>query len=63
MNRRKIMYIGILFIVTVIVSITYFSYAFITRRDEYHRPKEKWNQRRLCGCTGRYSVTIMSTKT
>ena len=34
MERRKIIYIGIILIVTVIVSITYFSYAFLTGKSE-----------------------------
>ncbi len=33
MNRKKVMYIGIIIILTVILSITYFSYAFFTRQD------------------------------
>ncbi len=36
MNRKRVIYIGILLIVTVIVSITTFSYAFLTRVDEEH---------------------------
>ena len=36
MNRKRVIYIGILLIVTVIVSITAFSYAFLTRIDEQH---------------------------
>ena len=36
MNRKTIMYIGILLIVSVIVSVTYFSYAYFTRKDEEH---------------------------
>ncbi len=35
-NRKRVIYIGILFIITVIVSITTFSYAFLTRVDEQH---------------------------
>ena len=34
MDKKKVIYIGSLFILTVIVSITYFSYAFFTHRDE-----------------------------
>ena len=34
MDRKKIIYIGSLFILTVIVSITYFSYAFFTSKYE-----------------------------
>ncbi len=33
MNRKKVIYISILLILTVILSITYFSYAFFTRQD------------------------------
>lgn len=36
MNRKKVIYIGMILILTVIVSITYFSYAFFTKKDEYH---------------------------
>ncbi len=36
MNRKRVIYIGILFIITVIVSITTFSYAYLTRVDEQH---------------------------
>ena len=36
MDKKRIMYIGILLIVTVIVTITSFSYAFLTRVDEEH---------------------------
>ena len=36
MNRKRVIYIGILLIVTVIVSITAFSYAYLTRVDEQH---------------------------
>ena len=35
-NKKRFIYIGILFIVTVIVSITYFSYAFLSKKNEYH---------------------------
>ena len=34
MDRKKVIYIGSLIILTVIVSITYFSYAFFTNRTE-----------------------------
>ena len=34
--KKKLIYIGSLILVTVIVSITYFSYAFITHKDEYN---------------------------
>ena len=34
MDRKKLIYIGLILILTVIVSITYFSYAFFTHRDE-----------------------------
>ena len=33
MNRKKVIYISIVLILTVILSITYFSYAFFTRQD------------------------------
>ena len=36
MDKKKVMYIGIILLVTVITSITYFSYAFFTKKDEYH---------------------------
>ena len=36
MDRKKIIYLGLLLIVTVIVSVTYFSYAFFTQKDEQH---------------------------
>ena len=36
MDRKKAIYIGLLLIITVIVSITYFSYAFFTNRSEQH---------------------------
>ena len=36
MDKKKVIYIGILMIITVIVSITYFSYAFFTHKDEQH---------------------------
>ena len=36
MNKKRITYIGILFIITVIITITSFSYAFLTRIDEQH---------------------------
>ena len=36
MDKKKIIYIGSLLILTVIVSITYFSYAFFTNRNEQH---------------------------
>ena len=36
MDKKKLIYIGLLLILTVIVSITYFSYAFFTHRDEQH---------------------------
>ena len=35
-NKKRMIYIGVLFIVTVIVSITYFSYAFLSKKNEYH---------------------------
>ena len=34
MDRRKLIYIGSLLILTVIVSVTYFSYAFFTNKSE-----------------------------
>lgn len=34
MDRKKVMYIGIILIFTVIISVTYFSYAFFTHTDE-----------------------------
>ena len=36
MNKKKVVYIGLLIIVSVIVTITCFSYAFLTRIDEQH---------------------------
>ncbi len=36
MDKKKVMYIGIILLVIVITSITYFSYAFFTKKDEYH---------------------------
>ena len=36
MDKNKIIYIGILLIVTVLISVTYFSYAFFTSRIEQH---------------------------
>lgn len=36
MDKKKIIYIGILLIVTVLISVTYFSYAFFTSRIEQH---------------------------
>ena len=36
MNRKKVIYVGLLLIVTVISSVTYFSYAFFTSRSEQH---------------------------
>ena len=36
MNRKQLIYIGLILIVTVIVSASYFSYAFFTHRDEQH---------------------------
>ena len=36
MDRKKVIYIGLLLILTVIASITYFSYAFFTKTDEQH---------------------------
>ena len=36
MDRKKLIYIGSILIITVIVSITYFSYAFFTNRQEFH---------------------------
>ena len=36
MDRKKLIYIGSLLILTVIVSVTYFSYAFWTNKDVQH---------------------------
>lgn len=36
MDRKKVIYIGIILIITVMLSITYFSYAFFIRNDEQH---------------------------
>ena len=36
MDRKKIIYIGSILLVTVFVSVTYFSYAFFTSKNEYH---------------------------
>ena len=36
MSRKNIIYIGLLLIVTLFVSVTYFSYAFFTHKDEQH---------------------------
>lgn len=36
MDKKKVIYIGIIMIMIVIVSITYFSYAFFTHKDEQH---------------------------
>ena len=36
MDRKKIIYIGLILILTVMVSITYFSYAFFTHKSEQH---------------------------
>ena len=36
MDKKKVIYIGLLSIVTVLVSVTYFSYAFFAHRDEQH---------------------------
>ena len=34
MDRKKIIYIGIMIIITVFTSVTYFSYAFFAHREE-----------------------------
>ena len=36
MDRKKIIYIGSILLATVFVSVTYFSYAFFTSKNEYH---------------------------
>ena len=36
MDRKKIIYIGLLLIVTIFSLVTYFSYAFFAHTDEYH---------------------------
>ena len=36
MDRKKVIYIGSILIITVIVSVTYFSYAFFVHKDEQH---------------------------
>lgn len=36
MDRKKIICIGFMFILTVFVSVSYFSYAFFMSKDEYH---------------------------
>ena len=36
MDRKKIIYIGSILLVTIFVSVTYFSYAFFTSKEEYH---------------------------
>ena len=36
MDRKKIIYIGSILLVTVFASVTYFSYAFFTSKNEYH---------------------------
>ena len=36
MDRKKVIYIGVLLIVTILISVTYFSYAFFTSTIEDH---------------------------
>ena len=36
MDKKKVIYIGLLLIITVLVSVTYFSYAFFVGKSEQH---------------------------